>query len=421
MLALIDAAGFRSAAQLSETEFAAALIAGLLPPAVGLVNGVPHWSNEQARTFIEYAEREVLARHSGMANALISGAAAVRSMPPRTRAPAPNAKASQPPTIPTPSDDERLNEEMAADFLGLPVEAMRLSREGGSGPAWTKNGSGKIVYRVGDLRAFQAEAKRIDTHKHSDRTNLDIHAAARYCGYTVETFKSYTKPSSRAFGKGPAFVKVRGEIGQRGGKIEYRPDDLDAWLAAHHKGRYRSTEARQAETIAKPKPDKKLTTKQVAKLAGVTIATLAWYRNQRMHNVAGHEHGPEFVKEGPRRIFYWRTVVDAWLASRKTPPRKLSKSTLATRVASLAKARAVKEAKRQAKTVIPPAIQAKSKERETILAKIEACGKQAEDFALDNALTHGKATLAHKLGAKVVLKAGTPHAHSKMPELPAQE
>lgn len=421
LLALIDAAGFRSAAKLSETEFAAALIAGLLPPAVGMVNGIPHWSKDQADSFLEYAEREVLQRHSHLANALISGASEVRSM---QVAHAPIAVAPQAPTIERsisePHDDERLNEEMAADYLGMSVEVLALARAGGTGPAWTRNGQGRIIYRFGDLRAFKAERDRVDTHTHTDRPNLDVAAAAAYCGYTVDTFKSFTKPSNRSYGKGPAFVKVRGTLGKRGGKVEFRQDDLDAWLKTHTKGAVRQTETKgrmqaPTEVAPKPKPDKRLTTKQVAKLAGVTIATLAWYRNQRTHNVAGHEHGPEFVRVGERGIYYMRSAVDAWLESRRRPPRKQSAATLATRSAALAKARAAKAAKRANRvTVGQGAIDAEAQARQSIVERIEACGKQADSFALNEALTHGKATI----GQKVVLKAGTPHAHSRMPIVP---
>ncbi|MEJ5370247.1 MAG: helix-turn-helix domain-containing protein [Bryobacteraceae bacterium] len=32
--------------------------------------------------------------------------------------------------------------------------------------------------------------------------------------------------------EGPPFVKVAGRIGQRGGRIRYRPQDVDAWVAS---------------------------------------------------------------------------------------------------------------------------------------------------------------------------------------------
>lgn len=429
MLALIDAAGFRSAAQLTETEFAAALIAGLLPPAVGVVNGVPHWSSAQADEFLNFAERTVLARHSHMANALINGASEVRSTPTRS---APKPKPFADPAIEVgatthkpanverpinePHDEERFPEDMAADYLGMSAEVLRLAREGGTGPAWTKNGTGKVIYRFGDLRAFKAERDRIETKHDDTRPLMDTHEAARYIGLTAETLKGYRRPSHQKFG--PPWIK-------QGYSVFYRPADLDAWIA-HHRfahevhGRQDLSKAPKpvapVDTAPKPKPDKRLTAKQAAKYLKVSNEALSYYRLQRDGNVAGRDHGPPFERVG-RLVFYMRSDIDAWIAGRGKDFHRYSAAGRKAIAGNAAKARAAKAAKKGASnrvTVGQSAISAESQARKAIVERIEACGKQAKDF--DNALTHGKATL----GAKIVLKAGTEHAHSRMPIVPSE-
>lgn len=54
-------------------------------------------------------------------------------------------------------DDEKMNQDEAATFLGMRPKTLEIWRQRGIGPVFEKRPNGRVFYRVEDLRAWQKE------------------------------------------------------------------------------------------------------------------------------------------------------------------------------------------------------------------------------------------------------------------------
>jgi Helix-turn-helix domain len=105
--------------------------------------------------------------------------------------------------------------EEAAAFVGLSPLTLNTYRGNGKGPPYRYVPGGRVAYSRTDLEAWTAETDDL-------LTSAEAAVLARCTQKNLENMRSY--------GKGPAFLKLRGHRGPH--RVFYRPADVIAWRDA---------------------------------------------------------------------------------------------------------------------------------------------------------------------------------------------
>ena len=107
-----------------------------------------------------------------------------------------------------------LSVEQASALAGLTVNTLNRYRCDGRGPAFRSVG-GRIFYHPADIRAWASGADGL----------LDTAEAAALLGFGEHHLRNL-----RAYGTGPAFVRLKGQRGRTA--VFYRREDVLAWRDA---------------------------------------------------------------------------------------------------------------------------------------------------------------------------------------------
>jgi predicted DNA-binding transcriptional regulator AlpA len=107
-----------------------------------------------------------------------------------------------------------LSPDEAAALAGLSVNTLARYRCDGRGPAFQSVG-GRVFYRAADIEAWTGKAEGL----------LDTAEAAALLGFSERHLRNL-----RSYGKGPAFVRLKGQRGRRA--VFYRREDVLDWGSA---------------------------------------------------------------------------------------------------------------------------------------------------------------------------------------------
>lgn len=119
-----------------------------------------------------------------------------------------------------------ISERAVADYLGLPLETVRIIRKDKIGPAHTYK-AGNLAYRFIDVEAWRAANLPVIEHwKSGDDPWLDYPAAAQVLGIGVHNLQKISSPRYKGPNPGPAHTIIEK-------KVMFRKSALIAWKTHH--------------------------------------------------------------------------------------------------------------------------------------------------------------------------------------------